>query len=99
MGAYLSAPHTHKESTDEANEYLSCGASQMQGWRVSQEVSFQWLEGYKSIYRIIEKKNTPSYKFIHRKYAHIQTKTLHTYYIHRSKTKRSRQMSAVFVHI
>lgn len=39
MGAYLSAPLTDKESTDEANEYLSCGASQMQGWRMSQEVS------------------------------------------------------------
>lgn len=39
MGAYLSAPLTNKESTDEANEYLACGASQMQGWRMSQEVS------------------------------------------------------------
>lgn len=39
MGAYLSAPLTDKESTDEANEILSCGASNMQGWRMSQEVS------------------------------------------------------------
>lgn len=39
MGAYLTAPLTDKESTDEINEYLSCGASQMQGWRMSQEVS------------------------------------------------------------
>lgn len=38
MGAYLSAPRTDKESTDENNELLSCGASQMQGWRMSQEV-------------------------------------------------------------
>lgn len=37
MGAYLTAPLTEKESTDEANQYLSCGASQMQGWRMSQE--------------------------------------------------------------
>lgn len=39
MGAYLTAPLTDKESTDETNDYLSCGASQMQGWRMSQEVS------------------------------------------------------------
>lgn len=38
MGAYLSTPLTEKESTDEINKYLSCGASQMQGWRMSQEV-------------------------------------------------------------
>lgn len=41
MGAYLSTPLTEKESTDEANEYLACGASQMQGWRMSQEVNSQ----------------------------------------------------------
>lgn len=41
MGAYLSAPLTDKESTDETNEYLACGASQMQGWRMSQEVSLK----------------------------------------------------------
>lgn len=41
MGAYLTAPLTDKESTDELNEYLSCGASQMQGWRMSQEVSLR----------------------------------------------------------
>lgn len=40
MGAYLSTPLTEKESTDEVNEYLACGASQMQGWRMSQEVNF-----------------------------------------------------------
>lgn len=37
MGAYLSTPLTDTQSTDEANEYLSCGASEMQGWRMSQE--------------------------------------------------------------
>lgn len=41
MGAYLAAPLTDKESTDEANEYLACGASQMQGWRMTQEVSYE----------------------------------------------------------
>lgn len=39
MGAYLASPLTDKESTDELNELLSCGASQMQGWRMSQEVN------------------------------------------------------------
>lgn len=38
MGAYLSEPITEKHSTDEGNEFLSCGASSMQGWRMSQEV-------------------------------------------------------------
>lgn len=37
MGAYLSTPLTDKESTDDINQYLACGASQMQGWRMSQE--------------------------------------------------------------
>lgn len=39
MGAYLSEPITDKESTDESNDFLTCGASSMQGWRMSQEVS------------------------------------------------------------
>ena len=39
MGAYLSQPKTDKESTDEFNNYLTVGASSMQGWRNSQEVS------------------------------------------------------------
>lgn len=39
MGAYLSSPLTDKESADEINSLLSCGASQMQGWRMSQEVN------------------------------------------------------------
>ncbi|XP_065366792.1 probable protein phosphatase CG10417 [Calliphora vicina] len=37
MGAYLSQPKTDKVSTDESNNYLSVGASSMQGWRNSQE--------------------------------------------------------------
>ncbi|RZC32041.1 protein phosphatase 2C 21 [Asbolus verrucosus] len=37
MGSYLSEPVTEKESTDESNDKLICGASSMQGWRVSQE--------------------------------------------------------------
>jgi len=43
MGAYLSEPILEKHSTDENGEFLSFGASSMQGWRVSQEVSFFWL--------------------------------------------------------
>ena len=39
MGAYLSEPVLEKHSTDEENAVLSYGASSMQGWRVSQEVS------------------------------------------------------------
>uniref|UniRef100_A0A6P7GYY9 protein-serine/threonine phosphatase n=1 Tax=Diabrotica virgifera virgifera TaxID=50390 RepID=A0A6P7GYY9_DIAVI len=37
MGSYLSEPVTNKVSTDESNDKLSCGASSMQGWRVTQE--------------------------------------------------------------
>jgi|LakMenEpi03Aug12_release.lakeMendotaPanAssembly.Ray.scaffolds.fasta_scaffold907995_1 hypothetical protein len=40
MGAYLSEPILEKHSTDENGEFLSFGASSMQGWRVSQEVRF-----------------------------------------------------------
>lgn len=39
MGAYLSHPKTDKASTDEFNDMLVVGASSMQGWRNSQEVS------------------------------------------------------------
>ena len=39
MGAYLSEPVTDKESTDEIGDRLICGASSMQGWRKTQEVS------------------------------------------------------------
>ena len=38
MGAYLAKPVTAKESFDETNGKISCGGSEMQGWRVSMEV-------------------------------------------------------------
>lgn len=41
MGAYLSTPNTEKHSTDNNNELMHCGSSQMQGWRTSQEVTKQ----------------------------------------------------------
>ncbi|CAG9860828.1 unnamed protein product [Phyllotreta striolata] len=37
MGSLLSEPLTEKTSTDETNDKLLCGASSMQGWRVTQE--------------------------------------------------------------
>lgn len=43
MGAYLASPLTDIESADEINSLLSCGASQMQGWRMSQEVKKLFL--------------------------------------------------------
>jgi hypothetical protein len=39
MGAYLAKPITTKQSFDETNNKLSVGGSEMQGWRVSMEVS------------------------------------------------------------
>lgn len=39
MGAYLSEPVLEKHSSDQDGEYLAFGASSMQGWRVSQEVT------------------------------------------------------------
>lgn len=39
MGAYLSEPITKKESSDEVGKDVAYGASSMQGWRISQEVS------------------------------------------------------------
>ena len=39
MGAYLSEPITKKISSDESGENVAFGASSMQGWRISQEVS------------------------------------------------------------
>ena len=39
MGAYLSKPITEKETEEGYGNRLSYGASCMQGWRVSQEVS------------------------------------------------------------
>lgn len=41
MGAYLSEPITEKVSTDEVGRRVICGASSMQGWRVTQEVRFK----------------------------------------------------------
>ena len=40
MGAYLSEPITNKETSVEENDELRVASSSMQGWRVSQEVSF-----------------------------------------------------------
>ncbi|PSN53499.1 hypothetical protein C0J52_16748 [Blattella germanica] len=37
LGAYLKKPNTEKISTDEVGRRVICGASSMQGWRVTQE--------------------------------------------------------------
>lgn len=37
MGAYRSKPITDKTSSDDSGKYVKCGASSMQGWRVTQE--------------------------------------------------------------
>jgi len=37
MGAYLSEPKTSKDSSDNEGDRVKCGASSMQGWRISQE--------------------------------------------------------------
>ncbi|XP_060527784.1 probable protein phosphatase CG10417 [Cylas formicarius] len=37
MGSYLSEPVTEKVSSDDSNNILVCGASSMQGWRITQE--------------------------------------------------------------
>lgn len=42
MGAYLSEPITEKLSSDERSGRLIYGASSMQGWRMSQEVSLHY---------------------------------------------------------
>lgn len=39
MGGYLSEPIKDKESSDFDGDRLICGASSMQGWRATQEVS------------------------------------------------------------
>lgn len=46
MGAYLSEPVLDKHSEDENGEFLGCGASSMQGWRVSQEDAHNALIRY-----------------------------------------------------
>lgn len=48
MGAYLSKPNCEKQSEDFDGEFLRFGASSMQGWRISQEVSqitkiYSWM--------------------------------------------------------
>ena len=45
MGAYLSEPVVDKVSENEDSPHLAVGASSMQGWRVSQEVSTCLLGG------------------------------------------------------
>lgn len=46
MGAYLSTPNIDKHSTDDDNEFVHCGSSQMQGWRTSQEVNGRICDGF-----------------------------------------------------
>ncbi|KAK9881772.1 hypothetical protein WA026_017290 [Henosepilachna vigintioctopunctata] len=46
MGSYASEPKVDKESLDEYNERLNCGASSMQGWRVTQEDAHNCLLNY-----------------------------------------------------
>ena len=46
MGAYLAKPITTKESFDEINDKLSCGGSEMQGWRVSMEDAHSCILDY-----------------------------------------------------
>lgn len=44
MGAsYLSRPKKVKDSEDRQNKKLAYGVSSMQGWRVNQEVSFEYF--------------------------------------------------------
>ncbi|KAH8283739.1 hypothetical protein KR054_009544, partial [Drosophila jambulina] len=46
MGAYLSHPKTDKASSDEFNDFLTVGASSMQGWRNSQEDAHNSILNY-----------------------------------------------------
>lgn len=39
MGAYKSKPNTEELSEEGHNDYISFGASSMQGWRMDQEVN------------------------------------------------------------
>merc|ERR1712123_541974 len=48
MGAYLSEPVLEKHSEDDISEFLSFGASSMQGWRVSQEDAHNAILKYDS---------------------------------------------------
>ena len=38
MGSYLDKPNTETEIDEGSNDYISYGASSMQGWRLNQEV-------------------------------------------------------------
>lgn len=46
MGSYASEPKVDKESLDENDDRLNCGASSMQGWRVTQEDAHNCLLDY-----------------------------------------------------
>lgn len=46
MGAYLSEPRTTKNSSEESNDFLVCGSSSMQGWRISQEDAHNCILNY-----------------------------------------------------
>lgn len=46
MGAYLSEPLTTKDSSEEGNDFLACGSSSMQGWRISQEDAHNCILNY-----------------------------------------------------
>lgn len=46
MGAYLAKPVTTKQSFDDAKGKLSCGGSEMQGWRVSMEDAHSCILDY-----------------------------------------------------
>lgn len=46
MGAFRSKPIVDKISKDEENDKLRCASSTMQGWRVTQEVSFSKTNDY-----------------------------------------------------
>ena len=44
MGAYLSSPICDKDTIEGSNGRLAYAASSMQGWRMSQEVSFEYFQ-------------------------------------------------------
>ncbi|XP_020917035.1 probable protein phosphatase 2C 21 isoform X2 [Exaiptasia diaphana] len=48
MGAYLNKPKTEITSNDYSNDLMSCGASAMQGWRVSMEDAHTCLMDFDS---------------------------------------------------
>ena len=50
MGGYMSTPNTEKISVDENCKNLIYGASSMQGWRISQEVTRRQIVDSNRIY-------------------------------------------------